>query len=288
MSKLLCLGMGYSALAFARRMKAKGWSVTGTTRSAERARLLQEEGFETVLFDVTAGVEGDVLAGATHLLSSIPADADGDPVVRRLADDLNAHASQFGWVGYLSTTGVYGNHDGGWVDETTETVPLTERGGRRVLAETQWMDLHRQSGLPVHLFRLGGIYGPGRNTFLMLREGRAQRIIKPGQVFSRIHVDDIAGILNASIAHPSPGRAYNVCDDRPMPPQDIVTHAAGLLGVEPPPKIAFEDAEMSPMARAFYADSKRVSNRRVKDELGYQFRYPTYEEGLKALLEEGL
>jgi nucleoside-diphosphate-sugar epimerase len=183
------------------------------------------------------------------------------------------------WIAYLSTTGVYGDHGGGWVTEESPLAPNTERGARRLAAERQWLALPQ----PAHLFRLAGIYGPGRNQLLTVVDGTARRIIKPGQVFSRIHVDDIAATLEASIASPNPGRAYNVCDDEPCPPQDVVAYAAKLLGKPVPPDIAFVDAALSPMARSFYADSKRVSNRRIREELGVKLLYPTYREGLKAL-----
>jgi nucleoside-diphosphate-sugar epimerase len=223
-----------------------------------------------------------VLRGVTHLLSSVPPDADGDPVLRHHAADLAALPG-LAWVGYLSTTGVYGDRQGGWVDEDSNLTPGTERGRRRLAAERAWL----ASGLPVHLFRLAGIYGPGRNQLAGLRAGTAQRIDKPGQVFSRIHVDDIATVLAASIACPSPGRAYNVCDNEAAPPAEVVAHAAGLLGMAPPPLVPFATAELSPMARSFYADSKRVDNARIKAELGVALRYPTYREGLAALLAAG-
>jgi nucleoside-diphosphate-sugar epimerase len=187
------------------------------------------------------------------------------------------------WAAYLSTTGVYGDHAGGWVDEDTPLTPNTERGEKRVEAEAQWLDLWRETGFPIHLFRLAGIYGPGRNQLLSVLDGSARRIIKPGQVFSRIHVEDIARVLEASMAHPHPGRAYNVCDDEACPPQDVIAHAATLLGRPVPPDIPFADAELSPMARSFYADSKRVSNARIKAELGVTLAYPTYREGLATL-----
>ena len=187
------------------------------------------------------------------------------------------------WVGYLSTTGVYGDRGGDWVDEESPLEPNTARGQRRLQAERSWLRLHSDFGLPVHLFRLAGIYGPGRNTLLNVRDGSAKRIIKPGQIFSRIHVEDIAGVLAASIAKPNPGRAYNVCDDEPCPPQEVVEFAANLLGLPLPPEIPFEQAELSPMAKSFYAESKRVSNRRIKTELGYKLVYPNYREGLRAL-----
>ena len=283
MKHLLCLGMGYSARALAGRLGA-GWTISGTYRSREAREALAAAGYGQVAFDGSGPLPADALDGVTHLLMSIAPGKDGDPVLRTSADQIAAHAGHIKWAGYLSTTGVYGDRAGGWVDETSELTPSTERGQRRLEAETGWLELHRAHGLPVHLFRLAGIYGPGRNQLESVRKGTARRVVKPGQVFSRIHVDDIAGILAASIARPAPGTAYNVCDDEAAPPQDVVAYAAELLGEAPPPEIDFDDAEMSAMGRSFYAESKRVSNARIKQELGYELVYPTYREGLKALL----
>jgi nucleoside-diphosphate-sugar epimerase len=202
-------------------------------------------------------------------------------VLARHAADLAA--AGIAWVGYLSTTGVYGDRQGGWVDEESAREPVSERGRWRVAAEDAWL----ASGLPVHLFRLPGIYGPGRSAFERLREGTAQRVVKPGQIFSRIHVDDIAAALRASIARPAPGRAYNLADDEPAPPQDVVAFAAGLLGVAVPPEVPIEAAGLSPMARSFYAESKRVSNRRMKQELRVTLAYPDYRAGLRAIHAQG-
>jgi nucleoside-diphosphate-sugar epimerase len=187
-------------------------------------------------------------------------------------------------VGYLSTTGVYGDHDGGWVDEATPLTPQSDRGRQRVIAETQW----RATGLPLHIFRLAGIYGPGRGPFAKVRDGTARRIIKPGQIFSRIHVDDIAQVLEASMRQPNPGAAYNVCDDNPCPPEEVIACAARLLGLPDPPAVSFADVEatMTPMARGFYNESKRVRNQRIKDDLGVRLIYPDYPQGLAALLAE--
>ena len=273
-SSLFCFGLGYSARALADRLRARGWAVTGTSR---------EGAGETIAFDGGRDLPGDALDGVTHLLVSAPPDERGDPVLRRCRDELAARAQQLAWVGYLSTTGVYGDHGGGWVDEETPRAPLSERARRRVEAEDAWLALQRDNGVPVHLFRLAGIYGPGRNQIEALLERRAKRIVKPNQVFSRIHVSDVAGVLQASMARPCPGRAYNVADDEPAPPQDVVAFAAELLGRPAPPEVPFEEAELSPMARSFYSESKRVSNRRIRQELGYELTYPTYREGLTAL-----
>lgn len=283
MKHLFCFGMGYSATALARRL-SDVWQVTGTYRSPEAKASLVAAGFGQVPFDGNSALPTGALDGVTHLLMSISPGKDGDPVLAQCADQIIAHAGQLDWAGYLSTTGVYGDRAGGWVDETSDLTPSTERGRRRLEAENGWLELHTKHGLPVHLFRLAGIYGPGRNQLESVRKGTARRVIKPGQVFSRIHVDDIAGVVAASIAQPEPGAAYNVCDDETAPPQDVVAYAAELLGLEPPPEIAFDDAEMSPMGRSFYAESKRVSNERMKQVLGYELIYPTFREGLKSLL----
>ena len=282
---MFVFGLGFSAQALATRLRADGWSVRGTTRSPEKARQLAAAGIEAHLFD--AGhplVDVSVLDGVSHLLASVPPGPDGDPVLVHHGHDLAARAAEITWAGYLSTTGVYGDRGGGWVDENAARDPATERGALRVAAEDAWCALWREHGLPMHLFRLAGIYGPGRNALETVRQGKARRVIKPGQVFSRTHVADIAAVLAASIARPNPGAAYNVCDDDPAPPQDVITHACALLGLAPPPEIPFESAQMSEMARSFYAESKRVSNARIKRELGVELAYPDYRAGLAALL----
>ena len=283
-SRLFCFGLGYTARRLAASCAANGWSVAGTVRSPADAAILTSAGFRMHVWDGAAPLAVDAFADATHILVSIPPDGDGDPVLRSHAADLAANTASIRWLGYLSTTGVYGDRDGAWVDEDSGLAPTTERGRRRLAAERAWMRLYGDAALPLHVFRLAGIYGPGRNALADLQAGRARRIVKAGQVFSRIHVDDIVGVLAASIAAPRPGRVYNVCDDEPAPPQDVVAYAAGILGVPAPPEIPFAAAELSDMARSFYAESKRVSNVRLRDELGYRLRYPTYREGLTTLL----
>jgi nucleoside-diphosphate-sugar epimerase len=219
----------------------------------------------------------------THILVSVPPDVLGDPVLRCCSEALIARAPELAWVGYLSTTGVYGDHGGGWVDEDTPRAPLSARARARAAAEDGWLALHCDHGLPVQVFRLAGIYGPGRNQIEAVLNGTARRIVKRNQVFSRIHVADIVGVLEASMAKPDPGRIYNVADDEPAAPEDVVAFAAELVGRPAPPETAFENATLSPMARSFYGESKRVSNRRIKQELGYRLRFPTYREGLRAL-----
>jgi nucleoside-diphosphate-sugar epimerase len=274
MKTLLVLGHGYSAAALARRLIPLGWSVTGTTRT--RGDDLLAQGVTPILWP---GDLAPALARATHILASAAPDKGGDPFLQ--ASGQMIAASKAEWVGYLSTTVVYGDHHGGWVDETTPLNPQSTRAHQRIMAEQQWL----ATGLPVHIFRLAGIYGPGRGPFEKLRNGTARRVIKPGQVFSRIHVEDIASTLMASIARPNPGQAYNVCDDEPAQPQDILSHAAHLLGLPEPPEVSFDQAEMTPMARSFYSESKRVRNNRIKQELGVQLAYPGFRQALQAILE---
>ena len=286
MSHLLCFGLGFSARVLAARLAARGWTISATSRTAAGAAAITAMGYRGWIFDGTAPLDDTAFDGVTHIVDSAPPGPDGDPVIARSRPQLAARVGQIIWAAYLSTTGVYGDHAGRWVNEDTPLTPNTERGERRVEAEQQWLDLWRETGFPIHLFRLAGIYGPGRNQLLSILDGSARRIIKPGQVFSRIHVEDIARVLEASMAHPHPGRAYNVCDDEACPPQDVIAYAATLLGRPVPPDIPFAAAELSPMARSFYADSKRVSNARIKAELGVTLAYPTYREGLAALAKD--
>ncbi|MFN3261356.1 MAG: SDR family oxidoreductase [Pikeienuella sp.] len=276
MPTLLCAGFGYSARALAALLIPEGWRVIGTHRAPEGAGAVSSAGAEPALWPPAP----DILRSATHLLVSAAPDEAGDPTLRALGPHLSAPPLE--WVGYLSTTGVYGDRAGGWVDDRTEPAPTTKRGEMRVAAEAEW----RATGLPLMIFRLAGIYGPGRGPFEKVRDGTARRIIKPGQVFSRIHRDDIAAALRASIARPDPGAVYNLCDDDPAPPEDVIAHAADLLGLPLPPAVDYETAELSPMARSFYSESKRVSNARTKERLGLTLRHPTYREGLAAILEE--
>ncbi len=280
---LLCFGLGYSARVLAGRLGAAGWRVRGTARSAEQVAALAAAGYGACRFDRDHPLAPADFAGVSHILVSVPPDAAGDPVLDTHGDDIAALPG-LAWLGYLSTTGVYGNRDGGWVDETAELRPSGARGRARVMAEAGWLDLWRRRGVPVHVFRLAGIYGPGRSPFAALRAGTATRIDKPGQVFSRIHVEDLASVLIASIARPRPGAIYNVCDDEPAEPAAVIAHAAALIGLPPPPLVPFGEAALSPMARSFYDDNKRVSNALIKRELGVALRYPDYRAGLAAIL----
>lgn len=279
---LLSFGHGYSARALA-RLLPDDWRVIGTTRSEDKAVAFMQAGTEPRIWPGADMIPA--LDAATHLLISAAPDDDGDPVLALLESEITARASQFQWVGYLSTTGVYGDHNGDWVDENTPLTPATKRGVARVQAEAAWSAI---PDLPLHIFRLAGIYGPGRGPFAKVRNGTARRIIKPGQVFSRTHVADIARVLMASINRPNPGAAYNVCDDDPAPPEDVIAFAAELLGLPVPPAEDFSTAEMTPMARSFYAESKKVRNDRIKNELGVALLYPDYRSGLKALLAQDI
>lgn len=276
MTTLLSLGHGYTSSALAARLVPLGWTVIGTCRDPARADLLRATGVEPLLLPADLS---PALARASHVLAAAAPDAQGDPFLRMAGVALRA--AQPRWVGYLSTTAVYGDHRGAWVDEATPINPQSLRAVQRVQAEEAWLS----TGLPVHIFRLAGIYGPGRGPFEKVRDGSARRIIKPGQVFSRIHVDDIAETLLASILRPNPGAIYNVCDDDPAPAEDVLSHAAQLLGLPEPPAISYDEAEMTPLARSFYAESKRVRNDRIKAELGVKLRYPDYRAGLAELLK---
>ena len=279
---LLSFGHGYSAQALAELLLPEGWHITATTRSAEKAQALTAPGITPVIWP--GSDLGTALASATHLLISAAPGPDGDPVLAALEDQIAEQSAHLEWVGYLSTTGVYGDHAGEWVDETTPLSPSTKRGEARVRAEAAWQSLAKRTRLPLHIFRLAGIYGPGRGPFSKVRNGTARRIIKKNQLFSRIHVADIAQVLEASIRQPRPGAIYNLCDNDPAPPEDVIAYAAELLGLPIPPAIPFEEADMTPMARSFYAESKKVRNTLITSELGVELLYPDYRTGLQALL----
>lgn len=282
--RLFIFGTGFSSKAFVEEVRDQFDWIGGTTRSAEKADALRDIGVDPFLFDGDTQGAGiaDALKQATHVLVSIAPNGAGDPVLNQYASEIAAAKPH--WIGYLSTVGVYGNHDGAWVDEATPLNPVSKRSVQRVAAEEAWLGFAAENDLPVQIFRLSGIYGPGRNAFENFRKGTARRLVKPGQVFNRIHVADIAGALKAAMEKPST-RVFNVTDDEPAPPQDVVAYAAELLGVEAPPEIPFETADLSPMARSFYGENKRVSNKRLKEELGFAFRYPDYRTALQALLK---
>jgi nucleoside-diphosphate-sugar epimerase len=281
--RLFVFGLGYTALALAQDFGSNFTRIGGTVRSGAKAETLAHQRIQAHALDQDADgpIRGDI-AMADSVLVSVPPDAAGDPVLARFSDAI-ASAPRLTWIGYLSTTAIYGDHGGAWVDEGTPPIPANERSRRRRLAELEWLELGRRSGKAVHLFRLSGIYGPGRNALVNVADGSARRLVKQGQVFNRIHVDDIAAVLTASMARPRAGAIYNVSDDEPAPPQDVVAFASLLAGVEPPPEVPFGAATLSPLAAGFYAENKRVSNRLIRTELGVRLRYPTYREGLEAL-----
>ncbi len=287
MNTLLAIGLGYSATAIADALKAEGWRIIGTSRSDEGAQEIEAKGYEAVRFtgDAPSLELGRAIAEATHILHSAPPEADGDPLLHHHKDDL-ATAPALRWIGYLSTIGVYGDHDGAWVDEDTPPSPGSDRSKRRWEAEQQWMAFAEARRMTLQIFRLAGIYGPGRSTLERLIAGTEKRIDKPDQVFNRIHLADIAATVLAGIRADGVSGVFNVADDEPAPPQDVVTFGAELLGIAPPPLIPWEEAALSPMGRSFYLETKRVRNARIKTALGVKLAYPTYREGLKAILDE--
>lgn len=283
-------GMGYSSHATARALHElvdPAIPIFGTTRSPERAEDIADSNIRLHVFDGErpGPTLGPDLRRATHVILSIPPDEDGDPALRLHRADLDA-APDLEWIGYFSTVGVYGDFGGDWIDEDAPTRPGSRRSQLRVVAEEAWRAYGRERGVPVCILRLAGIYGPGRSAFDKLREGTARRVIKPGQVFNRIHVGDI-GRITALAARERLAGTFNLSDTEPAPPQDLVTYAAGLMGVAPPPEVPFEDAQMTEMARSFYGDNKRVSSRRILEVLGTSLDYPTYRDGLTAIWEAG-
>ena len=282
--KLFCFGYGYSCDYLGHALIQQGeWQLAGTTRDPEKVNVLRARGIEANLFDWEHPLADpiEMLQGTTHLVISTPPGEEGDPTFLMHAQDI-MNIPSIEWVGYLSTTGVYGNKDGAEVYETTELNPTSQRGSRRVMAEKQWQSLN---GLPLHIFRLSGIYGPGRSALDSVRAGVARRINKPGHAFGRIHVEDIANTLIASMGKPNPGQAYNVCDEKPAPSHEVIAYACELLGRPPPPMVDFEEADLSPMARSFYMDNRRVKNDKIKSELGVALKYPNFQDGLKGCQE---
>lgn len=279
---LFCLGYGYTGQALARRLRAENWRVAGTTTSPDKAERMSTEGVTARLWG-DEGVDPTWLDEATAILISTPPGEDGCPALNAAGDAIARRRERIGWIGYLSTNGVYGDHDGAWVDEDSALLGNSARAKRRIKAEADWRALADEHDLPLVIFRLPGIYGRGRSALDTVRAGNAKRIYKEGQVFSRMHVDDIAAALEAGMNNPRAHDLYNLADDEPAPPQDVVEYACNLLGVEPPPLTPIEDADLSPMGRSFYADNKRVSNARMKDALLPALTYPTYREGLKAI-----
>ncbi len=284
-----CFGMGFVGQTLGRLLLSEGWQVAGTARDEAGCGLLREQGFDAFLFtgdEAGHGIDA-ALADVSHVLDSVPPGKNGDPVLIHHGTGL-AQGSRLRWLGILSTVGVYGEHHGGWVDEATMPAPIAPRSILRWRAEQDWQSWSEQGGEPIgikpHIFRLPGIYGPGRNQLLGVKRGKARRLVKKGQLFNRAHVEDIAQTLLASMVQPDAGHLFNITDDEPAPPQDVVSYACELLGLEPPPEVLFEEAELSPMARSFYGECKRVKNQRIKERLGIALKYPTYREGLRALV----
>ena len=286
MSHLFCFGFGFTARRLASKLHAAGWSISATARTANKGAALKAEGIDCQFFDGTA-LLADLkpLQNATHILLSVPPGEAGDPVLNLYRDDLAAMKC-LQWIGYLSATSVYGDTDGKLVDENAPLRATTARGIRRIESEEAWLKNVSTIGLPVHVFRLAGIYGAGRSAIDQLRSGRARRIIKLGHLFSRIHVDDIVTVLEASIARVRPGSIYNVCDDEPAMSSTVIEYAAELLDVDPPPAMPFDGAGLSEMARSFYADNRQINNQLIKSALGVTLTYPDFRTGLKAILAE--
>ncbi|PIO99149.1 SDR family oxidoreductase [Pleomorphomonas carboxyditropha] len=286
--KLMAFGLGYSATAALRRLAPK--EAIGTTRSAAKAAALAPLA-EMHLFDGSGGTADALrpaLSGVTHIIVSIaPSEGSdgGDRVLPVLAEAL-ADRKSLASIAYLSTVGVYGDHGGAWVDETSDCRPKSARSVARLKAESQWLAFGARVGVPVAVLRLSGIYGPGRNAFVNLMEGSARRLVKPGQVFNRIHVEDIAAAVERAFATKA-GGLFNITDDEPAPPQDVVAYAAELMGAPPPPEQDFETADLSPMARSFYGENKRVANGLGKSALGLAYAYPNYRSAFDRMWAEG-
>lgn len=284
--RLLVFGLGYGALAVSRVLKGQV-DISGTTRDPARVQVLNAEGITVTVFDGErhSPEVGEAVAAATHVIVSVPPGAETETVLMLHGEDLS-QAPDLRWIGYLSSVAVYGNYGGAWVSERTTPHPKTERAVRRRKAELEWQRFGINRDISVAIFRIAGIYGPGRNAFVALSEGRAHRVVKPGQVFNRIHVDDMAAAVAAGLLK-GEGGVFNLADNGPSPPEDVVTFAAGLMGVAPPPEVPIGKAELSPMAQSFYVDNKRVDNRRMKALTGSELLFPTYREGLAALWSGG-
>ncbi len=286
--KLFCFGYGYTCDYLGHELFSSGqdWKIFGTTRDSEKQQNLCARQIEAHIFDYEHPLADPLyfMDGTTHVLISTPPNDDGDPTFLMHAQDI-LRIPTVEWVGYLSTTGVYGDRNGEWVDETSEVRPTAQRGSRRAKAEEQWTSLLKSHGLPVHIFRLAGIYGPGRSALDSVRAGAARRINKPGHAFGRVHVEDIVQVLLASIANPKPGEIYNVTDGNPAPSHEVIAYACELLGRPAPPLVNFDEADLAPMVRSFYMDNRRVSNRKILEELGVQLKYENYEAGLRGCLK---
>lgn len=284
---LFCFGYGYSCDYIGHElMQQDGWRVSGTTRDPDKREALRSRGVTAHIFDYNSPLHDPIymLRDVTHILNCTPPSGDGDPSFNLHAQDI-LDLPNLEWIGYLSTTSPYGDRGGKWVDETSEARPITKRGARRLDVERQWLSLFQSYKLPVHIFRLAGIYGPGRSALDSVRSGIARRIDKPGHAFSRIHVEDLAQTLLRSMYAPSPGEIYNICDDTPAPSHEVIEHACNLLGIDIPPLLPFDQVDLAPIAMSFYADNKRVRNDKIKDVLGVKLKYKNYKQGLQGCLE---
>jgi len=284
--KIFCFGFGYTASFLSTKLSSCGWKISGTTTDPEKKAFLKKNDIDACIFDRNHGIPDPSRSfdGVTHVLLSVPPDAGGDPVFDVHGADL-AGLKNLEWVGYLSTTAVYGDQDGGWIDETAPTNPSSRRGRHRLKAEQQWQSLCLNEGLPLHTFRLAGIYGPGRSALDAVRSGTARRIDKPGHAFNRIHIEDIVQVLIASINKPAPGSIYNLADDTPSPSHEVIQFACNLIGIAAPPLIPYDQAGMAPIAQSFYKDNKRIRNDKIKNELGVELIHPDYRSGLQSCLE---
>ena len=282
MNHLFCFGLGFSGKALSLSLLKEGWKVSGTTRDPKKLEVLSQEGFDVYFFPDEECLIEEQLFSATHILVTIPPKVEGDIVFNRYQDIL-IQARNLQWLGYVSSTGVYGDHKGKWVDETSELMVVDERNKLRLMAENQWRELDRKGKIGVHIFRPAGIYGPGRNVLETVKSGGARRIEKKGQVNGRVHVEDLISVLKASMHKPNPGSIYNVCDDEPASSKEVLEFACSLLKVDPPPLVHFDQVELSDMARKFYLDNKKVRNQKIKMELGVKLRYPNYREGISSI-----
>ncbi len=287
LNKLFIFGLGFSAEAVATTARCNFDRICGTARTPEKIARIRSSGMSACVFDGITLTEDlkSQLADATHLLMSV-APGEDDPVLSALNGELPTLSPKLKWIGYLSTVGVYGNHDGAWVDEETLPKPVSQRSIWRINAENAWREAASKANVPLAIFRLSGIYGTGRNAFVTIEKGKSRRLVKPGQVFNRIHRDDIGKAVTLAMQGKISG-VFNITDNEPAPPQDVVTFAHKLMGREPPPELSFETADITPMARSFYGENKRVSNAKSKAMLGMDYDWPDYRTSLTRMWEEG-
>lgn len=283
---LFCFGYGYVAEALSEQLRIHGWTISGTTTDPNKAMKMAENGIRAYVFDPNLSLcdPYGALKDVTHILVSVPPAEYGDIVLDMHEEDIE-QLKNLEWIGYLSSTSIYGNQDGGKVDETCLPAPTSKRGSLRMKSEQQWQQFYNDTKMPLHIFRLAGIYGPGRSALNAVRAGNSRRIDKPGHAFNRIHLDDIVQILIASMNNPKPNEIYNLADDNPAPSHEVIAYACTLLGMDVPPLIPFESVEMAPIVRSFYADNKRIKNDKIKKKLGVTLLHPDYKSGLNACFD---